>query len=201
MLVDLDAAFLDNEVSLLEVIVKVLVESDLASAVALKRCNSRFKDLATPLVADAVERTGKKWRDAAAKIVNRSAAKIIGGLERNEVLTSLDHINTAIRANAAGIGFAIPIDTAEKATGTDLGRSREGRLISADLGGSRRISGCQAMKTLSAGGKISHAYLGISMLSLTPEAARLNNADPNSNVYLPEQHGADPALLRALGPF
>ena len=25
-------------------------------------------------------------------------------------------INTAIRANAAGIGFAIPIDTAEKAT-------------------------------------------------------------------------------------
>ncbi|EOD08844.1 hypothetical protein EMIHUDRAFT_68105, partial [Emiliania huxleyi CCMP1516] len=27
-------------------------------------------------------------------------------------------INTAIRANAAGIGFAIPIDTAEKATGT-----------------------------------------------------------------------------------
>jgi len=48
-------------------------------------------------------------------------------------------INTAIRANAAGIGFAIPIDTAEKATRTDLGRSREERLISADRGGSRAV--------------------------------------------------------------
>mmetsp|Transcript_18277 Transcript_18277/g.55149 ORF Transcript_18277/g.55149 Transcript_18277/m.55149 type:complete len:489 (-) Transcript_18277:406-1872(-) len=77
-------------------------------------------------------------------------------------------INTAIRANAAGIGFAIPIDTAEK-----------------------------AMKVLSTGKKISHAYLGISMLSLTPAAARLNNDDPNSNVYLPEQYGA---LVLAVGP-
>lgn len=66
-------------------------------------------------------------------------------------------INTAIRANAAGIGFAIPIDTAEK-----------------------------AIRELSAGRKIAHAYLGISMSSLTPEAARQNNADPNSNVALPE---------------
>eukprot|EP00967_Tisochrysis_lutea_P054392 scaffold67969_cov31-Tisochrysis_lutea.AAC.3 len=48
-----------------------------------------------------------------------------------------------------------------------------------------------------AGKKISHAYLGISMLSLTPAAARLNNDDPNSNVYLPEQYGA---LVLAVGP-
>ena len=40
---------------MLRAIAKQLAESDLASAVALKRCNSRFKDLATPLVADAVE--------------------------------------------------------------------------------------------------------------------------------------------------
>ena len=70
-------------------------------------------------------------------------------------------INTAIRANAAGIGFAIPIDTAEK-----------------------------AMRELSAGRKIAHAYLGISMSSLTPDSARQNNADPNSNVDLPEEFGA-----------
>ena len=42
MLVDLDDGSKD---SLFGVIVKVLAESDLASAVALKRCGSRLKDL------------------------------------------------------------------------------------------------------------------------------------------------------------
>ena len=41
---------------LLRKIASRLAESDLASAVALKRCSSRFKDLATPLVANAVSR-------------------------------------------------------------------------------------------------------------------------------------------------
>ena len=77
-------------------------------------------------------------------------------------------INTAIRANAAGIGFAIPIDTAER-----------------------------AMRELAQGRKIAHAYLGISMSSLTPESARQNNADPNSNVELPEENGA---LVLAVAP-
>ena len=77
-------------------------------------------------------------------------------------------INTAIRANAAGIGFAIPIDTAER-----------------------------AMKELKQGKKISHAYLGISMSSLTAESARQNNADPNSTVELPELEGA---LVLAVAP-
>jgi len=77
-------------------------------------------------------------------------------------------VNTAIRANAAGIGFAIPIDTAER-----------------------------AMRSLAVGRKIAHAYLGISMSSLTPDAARQNNGDPNSNVYLPEQFGA---LVLAVAP-
>ena len=76
-------------------------------------------------------------------------------------------INTAIRANAAGIGFAIPIDTAEK-----------------------------AMRELSQGRKIAHAYLGISMSTLTVDSAKQNNADPNSNVELPEQPGA---LVLAVG--
>jgi len=77
-------------------------------------------------------------------------------------------INTAIRANAAGIGFAIPIDVAEK-----------------------------ALRELAVGKKIAHAFLGISMSSLTPEAARQNNADPNSNIYLPEMTGA---LVLAVAP-
>lgn len=77
-------------------------------------------------------------------------------------------INTAIRANAAGIGFAIPIGVAQK-----------------------------AMTELAQGKKIAHAYLGISMSSLTPEAARQNNADPNSNIYLPEVNGA---LVLAVAP-
>lgn len=77
-------------------------------------------------------------------------------------------INTAIRANAAGIGFAIPIDVAQK-----------------------------AMIELAQGRKVAHAFLGISMSSLTPETARQNNADPNSNVDLPELNGA---LVLAVAP-
>jgi len=77
-------------------------------------------------------------------------------------------INTAIRANAAGIGFAIPIDVAEK-----------------------------VLRELAQGRKVPHAFLGISMSSLTAEAARQNNADPNSNIYLPELQGA---LVLAVAP-
>ena len=75
---------------LLRKIASRLAESDLASAVALKRCSSRFKDLATPLVANAVSRINTKWRDAADKIGMEGAARIRGGLERNEVLTDLN---------------------------------------------------------------------------------------------------------------
>ena len=53
------------------------------------------------------------------------------------------------------------------------------------------------MRELSQGKKIAHAYLGISMSSLTAEAARQNNADPNSNVELPELEGA---LVLAVAP-
>jgi len=70
-------------------------------------------------------------------------------------------VNTAIRANAAGIGFAIPIDTAER-----------------------------AVRILAEGKRIPHAYLGISMSTLTEETARQNNAEPNSNVELPVAAGA-----------
>ncbi len=69
-------------------------------------------------------------------------------------------INTAIRADAAGIGFAIPIDKA-KAIAFQLQR----------------------------GQKVAHPYLGVQMLSLTPEIARQNNTDPNSPIQVPEVEG------------
>ena len=86
---------------LLRKIASRLAESDLASAVALKRCSTRFKDLATPLVANAVSRINTKWRDAADKIGMEGAARIRGGLERNEVLTTLALPHNNIGAEGA----------------------------------------------------------------------------------------------------
>ncbi|MEA5577483.1 HhoA/HhoB/HtrA family serine endopeptidase [Anabaena sp. UHCC 0451] len=69
-------------------------------------------------------------------------------------------INTAIRADAMGIGFAIPIDKA-KAIAAQLQRD----------------------------GKVIHPYLGVQMVTLTPQLARQNNSDPNSAIQLPEVNG------------
>ena len=69
-------------------------------------------------------------------------------------------INTAIRADAMGIGFAIPIDKA-KAIATQLQRD----------------------------GKVAHPYLGVQMVTLTPELAKQNNTDPNSMFAIPEVKG------------
>ena len=69
-------------------------------------------------------------------------------------------INTAIRADAMGIGFAIPIDKA-KAIATQLQRN----------------------------GKVAHPYLGVQMVTLTPELAKQNNSDPNSMLMIPEVKG------------
>ncbi|OUL24971.1 serine protease [Nostoc sp. RF31YmG] len=69
-------------------------------------------------------------------------------------------INTAIRADAMGIGFAIPIDKA-KAIATQLQRE----------------------------GKVAHPYLGVQMVSLTPQLAKQNNTDPNSPIQIPEVNG------------
>ncbi len=69
-------------------------------------------------------------------------------------------INTAIRADAMGIGFAIPIDKA---------KTLKDRLVRGD--------------------KIQHAYIGIQMTNLTPGLAAENNQNPNSPVMLPEVDG------------
>jgi S1-C subfamily serine protease len=69
-------------------------------------------------------------------------------------------INTAIRADAMGIGFAIPINKAKKIS-TQLAR----------------------------GEKVSHPYLGVQMVTLTPEIATENNKDPNAPFQIPEVNG------------
>ncbi|MBX9253879.1 trypsin-like peptidase domain-containing protein [Desmonostoc muscorum CCALA 125] len=69
-------------------------------------------------------------------------------------------INTAIRPDAMGIGFAIPIDKA-KAIASVLQRE----------------------------GKVVHPYLGVQMLTLTPDLAKQNNTDPNSPIQIPEING------------
>jgi Do/DeqQ family serine protease len=69
-------------------------------------------------------------------------------------------INTAIRADAMGIGFAIPIDKA-KTIAAQLQRD----------------------------GKVAHPYLGVQMVTLTPELAKQNNDDPNSAFTIPEVKG------------
>ncbi len=69
-------------------------------------------------------------------------------------------INTAIRADAMGIGFAIPIDKA---------KSIQARLAK--------------------GERIAHPYLGVQIATLTPDMAKMNNEDPNSAIELPITSG------------
>ena len=69
-------------------------------------------------------------------------------------------INTAIRADAMGIGFAIPINKAKA-----------------------------IQASLSRGERIAHPYLGVQIATLTPDMAKMNNEDPNSAIALPETDG------------
>ena len=76
--------------------------------------------------------------------------------DRGEVIG----INTAIRADAMGIGFAIPIDKA-KTVAAKLQR----------------------------GEKVAHPFIGVGMENLTPDKARRLNENPNSPVQIPEIQG------------
>ncbi len=69
-------------------------------------------------------------------------------------------INTAIRPDANGIGFAIPIDKVKSIT-----------------------------NTLIAGKQVPHPYIGVQMRTLTPELAQKNNQNPNSPFAIPETNG------------
>jgi S1-C subfamily serine protease len=69
-------------------------------------------------------------------------------------------INTAIIGNAQGIGFAIPIDSAQKIA-----------------------------QELISKGKVEHAYLGIQMLPITPELKQQLNNSANSNIQIGADSG------------
>lgn len=88
-------------------------------------------------------------------------------------------MNTAIIQGAQGLGFAIPINTAQKIA-----------------------------DQLIASGKVEHPFLGIQMVTLTPEVKQQINANPNSGLSVYEDRGvlvvrvvpdspADQAGLRA----
>lgn len=83
--------------------------------------------------------------------------------DRGEVIG----INTAIRPDARGIGFAIPINKAKALT-----------------------------DTLARGESVPHPFIGIQMVTLTPELARQNNEDRNSTLLVPEIDGV--LVLRIL---
>jgi len=69
-------------------------------------------------------------------------------------------INTAIRPDANGIGFAIPIDKAKSIT-----------------------------STLAVGKQVPHPYIGVQMRTISPEFARKSNQNPNSPFIIPEVDG------------
>lgn len=69
-------------------------------------------------------------------------------------------INTAIRADAMGIGFAIPINKAKS-----------------------------IQDQLARGEHIAHPYLGVQIADLTPGMAKRNNSDPNAAMLVPEVEG------------
>lgn len=69
-------------------------------------------------------------------------------------------INTAIRANAQGLGFAIPVETAD------------------------RIS-----NQLFENGRVEHPYLGIQMVTLTPDVKKEINQDSETGIKVTEDKG------------
>ena len=87
--------------------------------------------------------------------------------DRGEVIG----INTAIRADAMGIGFAIPIDKAK-----------------------------QISSELQRNGRVAHPFIGIGMDDLTPDKARRINQSPNSPIQVPEVKGILVARVVANSP-
>jgi S1-C subfamily serine protease len=83
-----------------------------------------------------------------------------GGVIANE-LGEVVGVAVAVRANAEGIGFAIPIDRVK-----------------------------EVVAQLASGKTIAHPFLGIKMLTLTPDYARENNSNPNAPAVIPEVNGA-----------
>jgi Do/DeqQ family serine protease len=120
------------------------------------------------VTAGIISATGRSSADigAADKRVNyiQTDAAINPGNSGGPLLNSAGQVigmNTAILRGAQGLGFAIPINTAQ------------------------RIA-----KQLIATGKVEHPFLGIQMVNLTPELKEKINSDPNAKINIDTDKGA-----------
>ncbi len=120
------------------------------------------------VTAGIISATGRSSSDigASGKRVNylQTDAAINPGNSGGPLLNSAGQVigmNTAILRGAQGLGFAIPINTAQ------------------------RIA-----KQLIATGKVDHPFLGIQMINLTPELKAQINGDPNANIKIDSDQGA-----------
>jgi Do/DeqQ family serine protease len=120
------------------------------------------------VTAGIISATGRSSADigAADKRVNyiQTDAAINPGNSGGPLLNSAGQVigmNTAILRGAQGLGFAIPINTAQ------------------------RIA-----KQLIATGKVDHPFLGVQMVNLTPELKEKINSDPNAKIKIDIDKGA-----------
>jgi Do/DeqQ family serine protease len=120
------------------------------------------------VTAGIISATGRSSADIGAsdKRVNyiQTDAAINPGNSGGPLLNSAGQVigmNTAILRGAQGLGFAIPINTAQ------------------------RIA-----KQLIATGKVDHPFLGVQMVNLTPELKEKINSDPNAKINIDTDKGA-----------
>jgi Do/DeqQ family serine protease len=162
-----------TDVAIVEVAEKNLPSIQLGNSDALKPGEWAIAignplGLDNTVTAGIISATGRSSSDigASGKRVNyiQTDAAINPGNSGGPLLNSAGQVigmNTAILRGAQGLGFAIPINTAQ------------------------RIA-----KQLIATGKVDHPFLGIQMINLTPELKEQINGDPNSKIEIDTDSGA-----------
>lgn len=161
-----------TDVAVIEVAQKNLPSIQLGSSAAIKPGEWAIAignplGLDNTVTAGIISGTGRSSADigAADKRVNyiQTDAAINPGNSGGPLLNASGQVigmNTAILRGTQGLGFAIPIDTAQ------------------------RIA-----TQLIANGKVDHPFLGIQMLNITPQLKQEINADPNANLKIDVDKG------------
>lgn len=161
-----------TDVAVIEVAQKNLPSIQLGSSAAIKPGEWAIAignplGLDNTVTAGIISGTGRSSADigAADKRVNyiQTDAAINPGNSGGPLLNASGQVigmNTAILQGTQGLGFAIPIDTAQ------------------------RIA-----TQLIANGKVDHPFLGIQMLNITPQLKQAINTDPNANLKIDVDKG------------
>jgi S1-C subfamily serine protease len=161
-----------TDVAVIEVAQKNLPSIQLGSSAAIKPGEWAIAignplGLDNTVTAGIISGTGRSSADigAADKRVNyiQTDAAINPGNSGGPLLNASGQVigmNTAILRGTQGLGFAIPIDTAQ------------------------RIA-----TQLIANGKVDHPFLGIQMLNITPQLKQEINTDPNANLKIDVDKG------------